>query len=133
MSCRRSLKRSNSCKNVGAQTIGDCLALPRDGLARRLGQELLDDIDRACGKLPDPRPFFTPPSVFKAAQPLPRACAGSRNARVRGDAVCSSSSAVIFRPPRAARSRLTFFFAHHRREATRVVLSLTPRRATRII
>ncbi len=57
--------------DVGAKTVSDCLALPRDGLARRLGQRLIDDLDRALGKLPDPRPFFTPPAVFKAAQPLP--------------------------------------------------------------
>ncbi|HET7160796.1 MAG TPA: DNA polymerase Y family protein, partial [Burkholderiales bacterium] len=57
--------------NVGAKTVSDILALPRDGLARRLGQALLDDLDRALDKLPDPRNCFTPPTVFKAEQPLP--------------------------------------------------------------
>lgn len=51
---------------IGAATIGDLLALPRDGLARRFGQALLDDLDRARGRLPDPRSFFTPPPRFAA-------------------------------------------------------------------
>lgn len=58
-------------QNIGAKTVSDCLALPRDGLARRLGQDFIDDLDRALGLAPDPRPFFTPPTVFRAAQPLP--------------------------------------------------------------
>jgi protein ImuB len=57
--------------NFGVRTVGECLRLPRDGLARRLGQRLLDEIDRALGRLPDPRPPFIPPPDFKAALPLP--------------------------------------------------------------
>jgi protein ImuB len=57
--------------DVGAYTVGDCLTLPRDGLARRLGPGFIDDLDRALGCTPDPRVFFTPPTVFTAAQPLP--------------------------------------------------------------
>jgi protein ImuB len=57
--------------NFGVHTIGECLKLPRDGVARRLGQGLLDDLDRALGKLPDPRLSFVPPSHFKASLALP--------------------------------------------------------------
>jgi len=53
-------------KAIGAGTLGDLLALPRDGLARRFGQALLDDPDRARGRLPDPRNFFAPPAKFLA-------------------------------------------------------------------
>ncbi len=38
---------------IGATTLADVLALPRDGLARRFGQPLLDDIDRVLSKLPE--------------------------------------------------------------------------------
>jgi len=55
-----------SLQAIGAATIGDLLALPREGLARRFGQTLLDDLDRARGRLPDPRSFFTPPPRFTA-------------------------------------------------------------------
>lgn len=58
-------------ENFGVHTIGECLKLPRPGVARRLGQTLLDDIDRALGRLPDPRPPFVPPSSFSASLPLP--------------------------------------------------------------
>ena len=51
---------------IGAATVGDLLALPRDGLARRFGQGLLDAVDRALGRLPDPRTFHVPPPTFRA-------------------------------------------------------------------
>ena len=34
---------------IGVRTVGDVLALPRDGFARRFGASLLDQIDRARG------------------------------------------------------------------------------------
>jgi protein ImuB len=49
---------------IGATILADVLALPRDGLARRFGQRLLDDIDCALGKLPEARTFFQPPGKF---------------------------------------------------------------------
>jgi protein ImuB len=57
--------------DIGMRTLGDCLQLPRAGAARRLGQKLLDDLDRALGLLPDPRPGYAPPTIFTATQPLP--------------------------------------------------------------
>ena len=47
---------------IGLRTVGDVLRLPRDGLARRFGRELIDHLDRAFGDCPDPRaPFISPP------------------------------------------------------------------------
>src|SRR3954468_21237352 len=51
-------------KSLGLRTLGDLLDLPREGLARRCGQALLDDLDRALGVLPEPRALFTPPPCF---------------------------------------------------------------------
>ncbi len=56
---------------LGVHTIKDWLSLPRDGLARRFGQDLLDEIDRAFGTLPDPRPPFTAPGRYSASLELP--------------------------------------------------------------
>jgi protein ImuB len=56
---------------IGVRTLGELRALPRDGLARRFGQPLLDDLDRASGRLPDPRNFFVPPEKFRAGVELP--------------------------------------------------------------
>src|SRR5262249_26284173 len=51
---------------MGVHTLGECLALPRDGLARRFGQALLDELDRALGRLSDPRAPWVAPSRYKA-------------------------------------------------------------------
>ena len=56
---------------MGVHTIGECLALPRDGLARRFGQALLDELDRALGRLPDPRVPWIAPSRYRARLALP--------------------------------------------------------------
>ncbi len=56
---------------IGAHTLGDCLRLPRAGLARRFGQGLLDEVDRTLGRLPEPREFFVPPPSFERRLELP--------------------------------------------------------------
>jgi len=57
--------------DIGVRTLGDCLALPRDGLARRFGPSLLDDLDRALGNSSDPRANFVPPPTFAVSLELP--------------------------------------------------------------
>ncbi len=57
--------------SFGAHTLGDCLKLPRAGLARRAGPLLLDQLDRALGLRPDPRLPFVAPQTWSAALPLP--------------------------------------------------------------
>ncbi len=61
----------DSLDRMGIRTVGECLGLPRDGLARRFGQTLLDALDRALGKLPDPVSPFVPPVRFAASLVLP--------------------------------------------------------------
>jgi protein ImuB len=56
---------------IGATRVADVLDLPRAGLARRFGPQLLDDLDRALGRAPDPRTFFVPPATFGARLELP--------------------------------------------------------------
>ena len=58
-------------KSIGIATVGELLALPREGLAQRCGQPLIDELDRALGMLPEPRGFFTPPERFAARLELP--------------------------------------------------------------
>lgn len=40
---------------MGIICVGDCLRLPREGFARRFGAGRLLELDRALGRLPDPR------------------------------------------------------------------------------
>ena len=56
---------------IGISTLGELLALPRDGLAQRCGQELIDQLDQALGRLPEAREFFVPPERFSASLELP--------------------------------------------------------------
>jgi len=56
---------------IGARTVSELLELPRAGVARRLGPELLACLDRALGIAPEPRRFFLPPERFAAVLELP--------------------------------------------------------------
>ena len=58
-------------KSIGISTVGELLALPREGLAQRCGQDLVDELDRALGILPEARRFFMPPTRFDARLELP--------------------------------------------------------------
>jgi len=58
-------------RGLGLTTLVDCLRLPRDGIARRVGPHILELLDRAFGRKPDPRPAFIPPENFSARLTLP--------------------------------------------------------------
>jgi protein ImuB len=58
-------------RTVGISTIGELASLPREGLARRCPRQVLDDLERAFGGLPEPRGFFSPPERFDAKLELP--------------------------------------------------------------
>jgi protein ImuB len=55
---------------LGVQTVGALRALPRDGLANRFGPQLVLDLDRARGLVPEPRSWFAPPERFEATLEL---------------------------------------------------------------
>jgi len=61
----------DTLSGIGVRTLGELIALPRDGVARRFGQSLLDEIDRALGKQSDPRPPFVPPERYHGQLELP--------------------------------------------------------------
>jgi protein ImuB len=53
-------------QGMGLHTLGDLRQLPRAGLARRFGQGLLLDLDRARGVQPDPRTAIELPAEFNS-------------------------------------------------------------------
>ena len=55
---------------MGVRTLGDCLRLPRDGFARRFEPQMLAMLDRAIGRLPDPRPAYRAPGQFSIHRDL---------------------------------------------------------------
>ncbi len=55
-----------SLTGMGVRNIGECLRLPREGFARRFGPQRLLELDRALGRLPDPRTSWRAPERFCA-------------------------------------------------------------------
>ena len=51
---------------MGLRTIADLRSLPRAGLARRFGEGLLDELDRAIGERPDPRAWVSLAPTFES-------------------------------------------------------------------
>jgi protein ImuB len=49
---------------IGARTLKDLVQLPRAGMSRRFGKGLLEEIDKALGKIPDLREYFEAPLEF---------------------------------------------------------------------
>ena len=58
-------------RDIGVTTIGELHGLPREGVARRFGQALLNGLEQALGNAPEPRDFFMPPARFDAQLDLP--------------------------------------------------------------
>jgi protein ImuB len=56
--------REPDLQGLGLQRLGELLRLPRAGLARRFGEDLLERIDRALGRRADPRQALQPPAAF---------------------------------------------------------------------
>jgi len=58
-------------KSLGLATVGELFALPREGLAQRCGERIVDELGRALGAIPEPRAFFAAPPRFSAKLELP--------------------------------------------------------------
>ncbi|HEX6136693.1 MAG TPA: DNA polymerase Y family protein [Casimicrobiaceae bacterium] len=56
---------------AGITTFGAARMLPRAALARRFDRRLVDTLDRALDRLPDPREPYRPPPHFERRLPLP--------------------------------------------------------------
>lgn len=58
-------------ERLGCRRWDDLRCLPRDGLARRFGQGLLDALDQALGERPESHRWLQLPEVFEARLELP--------------------------------------------------------------
>ncbi|GAB4348567.1 MAG: DNA polymerase Y family protein [Gammaproteobacteria bacterium] len=108
---------------LGIRRIRDCLRLPRDGLNRRLGVDVVDYLDRATGRRQDPQPLFQPPEKFSSHLLLPAEVHETRELRfamhrLLGDLV------GFLRGRDATTSRLTFRLHHLKQPATTLEVGL---------
>jgi protein ImuB len=55
---------TTSLKGMGITSLGEALRLPRQGFAKRFGARRLLELDRALGRLPDPRVSYRAPERF---------------------------------------------------------------------
>jgi len=58
-------------RGLGIRDLGGLMQLPREGVVRRFGQALVDGLDQALGRLPEPRRLYVPPARFEARLELP--------------------------------------------------------------
>jgi protein ImuB len=110
-------------RDIGIPTISACLELPRAGLARRLGQELLGQLDRALGHVPDPRPGFAPPADFTSTLQLP-APAGEAGALLFAARRLLAELCGFLAATGKGAQCLRFKLAHEDRDDTRFELNL---------
>ncbi|HYN59221.1 MAG TPA: DNA polymerase Y family protein [Rubrivivax sp.] len=59
-------EHGGTLQGMGLRTLGELRRLPRTGLARRFGEALLTELDRARGEAPDPREAIVPAPTFEA-------------------------------------------------------------------
>ena len=59
-------EHGQALQGMGLHTLADLRALPRAGLARRFGEGLLVDLDRALGRRADPRRWLGLPATFES-------------------------------------------------------------------
>lgn len=106
---------------MGITNVADCLRLPREGFARRFGATRLLELDRALGRLPDPRPSWRAPEQF---------CADFEMAEEQSDAelllaICKELLAAheqFLLSRQLGTQRLGFSFYHLKSDATTLSL-----------
>jgi protein ImuB len=113
----------DSLAGVGAETLGECLRLPRGGLARRFGQALIDALDRALGRRPDPRRPFVPPRQFATRLELPAPVADAEALAFGLRRMLAEFCGWLAGRGEGV-TRLAVMLEHERRSASRVAIRL---------
>ncbi|MEO8740187.1 MAG: DNA polymerase Y family protein [Casimicrobiaceae bacterium] len=112
---------------IGAHTLGDVRALPRYGVARRFGQALLDEIDRALGHLPDARPLFVAPARYHGQIELPSPVEETEALLFAAKRLVTELAGFL-QGRGAGVTRLRCDLVHEDEQPTSIVLGLAPTR-----
>ena len=101
-------------QGMGLRTIADLRAVPRDGLARRFGELVLGELDRASGTRPDPRePLALPPAFDSRLELFARA--DTTEQLMHGAAVLLARLVAWLSAQHAFVRRFTLVMEHERR------------------
>ena len=115
--------------DLGIKTLGGLLRLPRDGIERRFGQDLLNQLDQACGRMPEAREFFVPPARFTARLELPAPVLQAENALFAARRLLVQMEGFLAARHAAVRA-FSLVLVHEQAPATEVKVGLaTPGRA----
>ncbi len=104
----------DALQGMGLRTIADLRRLPRSGLARRFGEAVLDEVDRAYGQVPDPREPIALPPVFDSRLEL-FARADTTQQVVHGAGMLLPRLVAWLAAQHAATRRYTLVMAHEPR------------------
>lgn len=115
--------RLHLLRSLGIGTLGELMQLPRDGVARRLGHELLDVLEQALGKVPEPRAWFVPPERFAARLELPAQVTETEGLLFAARRLLAQLEGVLAARHSGIRA-FTLSLRHSDRRLTRVTLPL---------
>ena len=101
-------------QGMGLHTIDDLKRVPRDGLARRFGPVVLDELDRATGARPDPREPITLSPTFDSRLEL-FARADTTEQLMHGAAVLLARLVAWLSAQHAFVRRFTLVMEHEKR------------------
>jgi protein ImuB len=107
----------DALQGMGLHTLNDLRQLPRAGLARRFGEALLADLDRARGQLADPRTAIELPSEFNSQLEL-FAAAENTDQVLTGAAVLLARLVAWSQARHARVAAFTLRMRHERRRQT---------------
>lgn len=122
------LKKKQQLHNIGVRLLRDLWRLPRDGLARRFGPELVGYLDRTLGLMPDPLDFFASPEAFEADYEFTMEV-HKNDLLFNVAAQLLQQLAVFLRQRDACINQCRFELYHDRHEFTNVIVGV--RQATR--
>jgi len=108
---------------LGLRTVADLARLPRDGVARRFGPSLLDELDEAFGRRPQPRRRVVMPERFDDSLELPSETDSVRLIEIALEHLLGRLQAFL-RERSAGISGLAVALLHRGRAATRLRLGL---------
>lgn len=110
--------------SVGIRRLIELFSMPRDGLDRRFGPELVACLDRLVGRQPDPRPGFIPAPSFQARLELP-APSQEREALLFAIHRLLQELDGLLAVHASGIERFELVLHHHSGEPTRLYLGLT--------
>jgi protein ImuB len=108
---------------MGVSLLADCVRLPRDGFARRIGPAYLQDLDQGFGRYPELLHYYQPAAVFDARLDL-GADIQSVDDIATGLEELFDRLAAFLRQRQAGVRQLQVKLFHHRRSPTVLVIKV---------